>query len=157
VERMKHVKALAIKFVSSLVLLSLILGLLYDMSFGNIFLITLVLGVAAYLIGDLLILPRTNNTVATIADFGLAFLIIWLMSRSLTIGDNHFSMSLIAALGVALFEYMFHKYVKNNVVKDQGGQQQARPLQYQTEASEELAAPVRQDVRSSNEENKKPQ
>jgi uncharacterized BrkB/YihY/UPF0761 family membrane protein len=156
VERMKHVKALAIKFVSSLVLLSLILGLLYDMSFGNIFLITLVLGVAAYLIGDLLILPRTNNTVATIADFGLAFLIIWLMSRGLTYGDNYFSMSLIAALGVALFEYMFHKYVANNVVKDQGGQQQARPLQYQTEASEELT-PVKQDVRSSNEETKKPQ
>ncbi|MDQ1002327.1 uncharacterized BrkB/YihY/UPF0761 family membrane protein [Neobacillus niacini] len=153
---MKHVKAMAIKFVSSLVLLSLILGLLYDMSFGNIFLITLVLGVAAYLIGDLLILPRTNNTVATIADFGLAFLIIWLMSRSLTYGDNHFSMSLIAAIGVALFEYMFHKYVANNVLKDQGGQQQTRQLQYQTEASEELT-PVRQDVRSSNEENKKPQ
>jgi hypothetical protein len=153
---MKHVKALAIKFVSSLVLLSLILGLLYDMSFSNIFLITLVLGVAAYVIGDLLILPRTNNTVATIADFGLAFLIIWLMSRSLTYGDNHFSMSLIAALGVALFEYMFHKYVANNVIPHKGGQQQTRPLQYQTEASEELA-PVRQDVRSSNEENKKPQ
>jgi hypothetical protein len=80
---MKHVKALAIKFVSSLVLLSLILGLLFDMAFSNIFLITLLLGVAAYLIGDLLILPRTNNTVASIADFGLAFLIIWLMSESI--------------------------------------------------------------------------
>jgi hypothetical protein len=152
---MKHVKALAIKFVSSLVLLSIILGLFFDMAFSNIFLITLVLGVAAYLIGDLLILPRTNNTVATIADFGLAFLIIWLMSENLTYGDNHFSMSLIAALGVALFEYMFHKYVANNVFPDKGGQQQSRQLQYQTEASEELT-PVRQDVRSSNEENKKP-
>jgi predicted membrane protein len=155
---MKHVKALAIKFVSSLVLLSLILGLLFDMAFSNIFLITLVLSVAAYLIGDLMILPRTNNTVATIADFGLAFLIIWFMSENLTYGDNHFSMSLIAALGVAIFEYMFHKYVANNVVKNQGGQkQQTGKLQYQTEASEELLAPVRQDVRSSNEENKKPQ
>ncbi|MDQ0970747.1 uncharacterized BrkB/YihY/UPF0761 family membrane protein [Neobacillus niacini] len=155
---MKHVKALAIKFVSSLVLLSLILGLLFDMAFSNIFLITLVLGVAAYLIGDLMILPRTNNTVATIADFGLAFLIIWFMSENLTYGDNHFSMSLIAAIGVAIFEYMFHKYVANNVIKNQGGKkQQTGQLQYQTEASEELLAPVRQDVRSSNEENKKPQ
>jgi hypothetical protein len=152
---MKHVKALAIKFVSSLALLSIILGLFFDMAFSNIFLITLVLGVAAYIIGDLLILPRTNNTVATIADFGLAFLIIWLMSENLTYGDNHFSMSLIAALGVALFEYMFHKYVVNNVFPDKGGQQQTRQLQYQTEASEELT-PVRQDVRSSNEENHKP-
>jgi Protein of unknown function (DUF2512) len=156
VDKMKHIKAIAIKFVSSLVLLSIILGLFFDMAFSNIFLITLVLGVAAYLIGDLLILPRTNNTVATIADFGLAFLIIWLMSENLTYGDNHFSMSLIAALGVALFEYMFHKYVANNVFPDKGGQQQSRQLQYQTEASEELT-PVRQDVRSSNEENNEPQ
>ncbi|WHX98347.1 YndM family protein [Neobacillus sp. DY30] len=154
---MKHVKALAIKFVASLVLLSLILGLLFDMAFSNIFLITLVLGVAAYLIGDLLILPRTNNTIATIADFGLALFIIWLMSENLTYGDNHFLMSLIAAVGVALFEYMFHKYVANNIVKNKGGQQQQTgQLQYQTEASEELT-PVRQDVRSSQEENQKPQ
>jgi hypothetical protein len=156
VDKMKHIKAIAIKFVSSLVLLSIILGLFFDMAFGNIFLISLVLGVAAYIIGDLLILPRTNNTIATIADFGLAFLIIWLMSENLTYGDNHFSMSLIAALGVALFEYMFHKYVANNVFPDKGGQQQTRQLQYQTEVSEELT-PVRQDVRSSNEENKEPQ
>jgi hypothetical protein len=149
---MKHVKALAIKFVSSLVLLSIILGLFYDMAFRNIFLITLVLGVAAYIIGDLLILPRTNNTVATIADFGLAFLIIWLMSENLTYGDNHFSMSLIAALGVALFEYMFHKYVANNVLPNTGKRQQTGQLQYQTEASEELT-PVRTDIRSSDKEN----
>ncbi|MFS0777275.1 YndM family protein [Neobacillus sp. 3P2-tot-E-2] len=153
---MKHVKALAIKFVSSLVLLSLILGLLFDMAFSNIFLITLVLGVAAYLIGDLLILPKTNNTIATIADFGLALFIIWIMSENLTYGDSHFLMSLIAALGVALFEYMFHKYVANNVLPNKGRQQQTRPLQYQTEASKELT-PVRQDVRSSTEENKKPE
>jgi hypothetical protein len=146
---MKHVRAMAIKFVSSLVLLSIILGLFYDMAFRNIFLITLVLGVAAYIIGDMLILPRTNNTVATIADFGLAFLIIWLMSENLTYGDNHFSMSLIAALGVALFEYMFHKYLANNVFPDRGRRQPTRPLQYQTEASEELT-PVRPDVRNKN-------
>jgi Protein of unknown function (DUF2512) len=134
--------------------LSIILGLFFDMAFSNILLISLVLGVAAYFIGDLLILPRTNNIVATLADFGLAFLIIWLMSENLTYGDNHFSMSLIAALGVALFEYMFHKYVANNIFPDKG-RQQTRSLQYQTEVSEELT-PVRQDVRTSNEENKKP-
>jgi hypothetical protein len=150
---MKHTKAMAIKFISNLVLLSIILGLFYDMAFRNILLITLVLGVAAYVIGDLLILPRTNNTVATIADFGLAFLIIWLMSENLTYGDNHFSMSLIAALGVALFEYMFHKYLANNVLPDRGQRQQTGQLQYQTEASEELT-PVRPDVRTTDEDKK---
>lgn len=150
-DKMKHLKAIAIKFVSSLVLLSIILGLFFDMAFSNILLISLVLGVAAYIIGDLLILPRTNNTVATLADFGLAFLVIWLMSENLTYGDNHFSLSLIAALGVALFEYMFHKYLARNILPDRG-RQQTTTLQYQTEASEELT-PVRPDVRTDTDNN----
>ena len=82
---MKHIKPLAIKFISSLVLLSVILGLFFDMSFGNIFLITLVLGVVSYVIGDLFILRRTNNIIATLADLGLAFLVIRFMSESLAI------------------------------------------------------------------------
>ena len=81
---MKHIKPLAIKFISSLVLLSVILGLFFDMSFGNIFLITLVLGVVSYVIGDLFILRRTNNIIATLADLGLAFLVIRFMSDSLS-------------------------------------------------------------------------
>jgi Protein of unknown function (DUF2512) len=151
---MKHVKAFAIKFISNLVLLYIILGLFFDMAFRNVFLITLVLGVAAYLIGDLLILPRTNNTVATIADFGLAFLIIWFMSENLTYGDDHLLMSLIAALGVGIFEAMFHRYLANNILPD--SKNQSRPtntLQYQTEASKELT-PVRPDVRTTDKEKK---
>jgi Protein of unknown function (DUF2512) len=150
---MKHVKAMAIKFISSLVLLYIILGLFFDMAFSNVFLITLVLGVAAYLIGDMLILPRTNNTIATLADFGLAFFIIWLMSENLTYGDNQLVMSLIAALGVALFEYMFHRYLANNILPNDNPRQ-TNTLQYQTEASEELT-PVKPDVRSNNDDTNK--
>ncbi|MGE7431963.1 YndM family protein [Bacillus thuringiensis] len=143
---MKHVKAFAVKFVSNLILLSVILGFFFNMQFRNIFLITLVLCAAAYLIGDLLILPRTNNTVATIIDFGLAFVVIWLMSENLTYGDDELIMSLIAAIGVALFEYMFHRYLSKNILPDRlTRQRSANTLQYQTEASKELT-PVISDV-----------
>ncbi len=146
---MKHVKALAIKFVSCLVLLSLVLGGLYGISFGDIFTISLVLGVASYVIGDLIILPRTNNTVATIADFGMALLVIYVLCDNLTPLENLFVPSLIAAAGTALFEYFFHKYVYNTVLSSNDRERQ-RPLQgnlqYQTETSEELT-PVRPDVR----------
>lgn len=144
---MKHVKALAIKFISSFILLYIILGIFNGMSFGNVFLITAVLGIASYIIGDMLILPRTNNTIATIADFGLAFMIIWLMSENLTVGDGMFAESLIASLGVSLFEYFFHRYLYNNVINTHEENRLQGNLQYQTEASEELT-PVRPDVRS---------
>ncbi|OLS35146.1 YndM family protein [Bacillus sp. MRMR6] len=151
---MNHIKALLIKFISTLALLTIILGLFFDMAFSNIFLITLVLGIAAYLIGDMFTLPRTNNLFATLADFGLAFFIIWIMSVNLTIGDGQLLMSLFAALGVAVFEYLFHRYLANNILTNSNERsRQTGIIQYQTEASEELT-PVRPDVRTNDDENK---
>ncbi|MBT2689567.1 YndM family protein [Bacillus sp. ISL-47] len=150
---MQHSKALAIKFIASLVLLYVILGLIYGMSFGNVFIITAILGITSYILGDMLILPRSSNTVATAADFGLAFVLIWFLSSILTLGDNLFIMSLVAAAGVAFFEYFFHSYLVKNMTEasterltiNQGN------LPYNTEASEDLT-PVRPDVRSDDKE-----
>lgn len=141
---MKHVKALAIKFVATLILLYIILGLFYDMSFSNVFLISLVLGISAYLIGDLFILSRTNNTIATIADMGLAFAIIWVMGSNLTYGNSLFFPSLISAICLGVFEYFFHKYVNNHVIKFEEKSERIHSgnLRYQTEASEELAPDI---------------
>ncbi|MBS4197816.1 YndM family protein [Lederbergia citri] len=135
---MDHVKALAIKFISSLALLYIILGMLYGMTFGNVFLITLVLGVVSYIIGDLIILPRTNNTVASIADFGIVLIIIWILSAAPTDFNNLFTMSLKASIAVTLFEYVFHRYVENNVVSKKTTEDYPRNMQYQTESSEEF-------------------
>ena len=112
---MKHMKNLAIKFISILAVLFIILGIFYDMSFGNVLSISVVLTLASYLIGDLLILRRTNNTMATISDFALAFLVIWLMGENLTYGDSLIMPALIAAAGIALFETFFHKYVARQI------------------------------------------
>lgn len=137
---MDHLKAITIKFLASLALLYMILGMLYGMSFGNVFLITLTLGVVSYLIGDLLILPRTNNSIATAADFGLSLFVIWIMSMALTTGGNLFMMSLIAAVGTTIFEYFFHKLMATEVIGEEETQAHPSPrnMQYQTEASEEL-------------------
>ncbi|MGK0531765.1 DUF2512 family protein [Bacillus sp. 'calajunan'] len=152
---MKHVNVFAIKFISNFILFSIILGLFFDMAFRNIFLITLVLCVVAYLIGDLLILPRTNNAIATIVDFGLAFVVIWLMSENLTYGDVELIMPLTAAIGVALFEYMFHRYLSNNILPDRPTRQRSANIQkYQTEASKELT-PVYPDIATETNINKK--
>jgi membrane protein implicated in regulation of membrane protease activity len=149
---MDHIKALAIKFISSFVLLYIILGLFYDMSFGNVLLVTLVLGAASYIIGDMFILPRTNNAIATFADFGLAFMIIWLMGANLTNGNNLLTVSFISAAGVALFEYLFHKYISNRTItKTENENNRTGDLRYQTEASEELT-PNRTDTKDENED-----
>lgn len=139
---MSHFKALTIKAFFSLALLYLFLGLLFRMSFGNILFITLVLGVVSYVLGDLFILPKTNNLVAALVDFGLAFLIISMMSSALTTGYNILTMSFVASFGVAIFEFIFHKRVANQVVNEQRKDTEARNLQYRTEASDELVPKV---------------
>ena len=135
---MKHMKNLAIKFISILAVLFIILGIFYDMSFGNVLSISVVLTLASYLIGDLLILLRTNNTMATISDFAIAFLVIWLMGENLTYGDSLIMPALIAAAGIALFETFFHKYVARQIQESDEQQNSSRNLRYQTEASSEL-------------------
>jgi hypothetical protein len=138
---MKHVIAFAIKFVVSLVLLYLILGGIRDITFGDVFLITAVLGVLAYVIGDLFILPRTNNTIATIADFGLALVVIWFMVNMMTYADTgFFGRSLMAAIGVAIFEMFFHRYLSKNIIQenDSNGRKRHGNLEYQTEYAEEI-------------------
>ncbi|WP_186580479.1 YndM family protein [Aquibacillus kalidii] len=139
---MKHGKALLIKFVATLALLYIILDLMYAMTFGEVFALTAVLGIVAYLVGDMFVLPRTNNTIATLADFGLAWLIIYLFADGTTIADNPFTISLIGAIGVAAFEMFFHRYLANNTLPDEKQSPATRNLQYQTETSEELLAIV---------------
>ncbi|WP_018933012.1 YndM family protein [Gracilibacillus lacisalsi] len=135
---MKHVSALLIKFIASLVLLYLILGLMYGMTFGEVFLLTAVLGLAAYVIGDLLILPRTNNTLATVADFFIAWLIIFMFVDGMAVTDNIFTATTIAALAVGVFEIFFHRYLANQILPDDEKGAMDRQLQYQTEISDEL-------------------
>lgn len=83
---MTHVKALAIKGIMTIIVLYLVLGLGFGFTFGDTLLMTIVLGVISYLLGDLYVLPRWNNMIATLADFGLAFLVIWLMGMPLSWG-----------------------------------------------------------------------
>ncbi|MEH6945410.1 DUF2512 family protein, partial [Bacillus sp. JJ722] len=83
--------------------------------------------------GDLLLLPRTNNTIATINDFGLSLAIIWILSTNLTYDINAFIMSLVAAAVIGVFEYFFHKYLIKQITPPP-----KERLHYQTEASEEF-------------------
>ncbi|NHM33040.1 YndM family protein [Neobacillus terrae] len=139
---MRHALAFAIKFIATLSVLGLILGLFYNMSFGDILTATIILGLVGYVLGDLFILQRSTNLMATIADFVLAFVVVWFVAANMTTIDNIFSASLISALGVAVFEYFFHRFVPDTDMEQASeqrnqGPKQMRP-QYQTEASREL-------------------
>ncbi|MBY0121334.1 YndM family protein [Bacillus sp. S/N-304-OC-R1] len=137
---MKHVKAFFVKFIPSFILLYVILGLLYGMSFGMVFFISFWLAASSYAVGDFIVLPRSNNFIATVVDFVFAFFVIWSFSFTLSLRENIVSMSLVAAAGVALFEIIFHRYMANVIMTNMDTHPATpRMLQFQTEASEELS------------------
>ncbi|MFP3888621.1 YndM family protein [Priestia filamentosa] len=135
---MKHVKAFLFKFIISFILLYAILSGINGFSIGDVFWTTMILGGISYILGDLLILPRTNNILATIADLALSFIIIWAMTSTLAYGD-YLARTFTSALGMTIFEALFHRYMVNRVLpNDKLSQRSNGQLQYQMEASEEL-------------------
>ncbi|WP_067836266.1 YndM family protein [Amphibacillus sediminis] len=133
---MEHVKLIVLKFLATFVLLYLVLGIGYGMAVSSIFLINFV-SIASYYIGDLIILRRTNNVIAALADFGIAFAAIYLLADMLTVGGDPLTAAFLSALVIGIYELFFHPYVAEVLDYDE------EPLRvenydYSTEASDEF-------------------
>lgn len=113
---MEHIKALLIKFIMCTAVLWIVLGLFFGVDFGEVITISIILTPLAYVIGDLLILRNFNNTIATIADFGLSFITIWLIGTAII--NEPISVAtaaFLSALALAVGEWFYHYYVNNQV------------------------------------------
>lgn len=139
---MKTLTALAIKFIATFAALYVILGLIYGASFQSVVLLTVLIGIISYIIGDIVLLPRTNNVVATSIDFGLAFLIIWSIEAFGNVDDNYLTLfwaSIFGGLGVAFFEYFFHIFMYRRFYPhEQKSKQNMTVMNYAMEASEDI-------------------
>lgn len=113
---MKHLLALLLKFAMVGLVLAAVLGYMTDLNGRQIFTIALTVTLVAYLLGDLFILPRFNNTIATIADFGLALVTIYAFNWVYRNVNIEFSDALTAAAILGVGEYLFHKYVAKAVL-----------------------------------------
>ncbi|MCV9885887.1 YndM family protein [Metabacillus halosaccharovorans] len=144
---MNHIQAFLIKAGATFLLLMIILGLLFRYSVGDVFILTLIIGVVSYLLGDLMLLPRTTNMTATFSDFAITMLITWFYLANITTSTtNVFLASLLTALGVALFEMFFHRYMINHTLHQKDEFERLGHLRYNTEISEEIT-PDRSKIR----------
>ncbi|MHB1154282.1 MAG: DUF2512 family protein [Eubacteriales bacterium] len=111
----KHLSAIIIKFLLTAIVLEIILTLTTQLGFTQILIISVSVTLLAYLIGDLLILPVTNNIIATIADIGLSLVVILLFNYRNDFETIEFSDALICAVVIGVCEWFFHKYVSAKV------------------------------------------
>ena len=118
---MKHIVALLIKYTAVTAVLLVILGIFQGISIPRVLLISLIMTGAAYLIGDLFILPKYGNMIATMADFGLSFFGTWLLTSLFTNLDatrNIGFSSFLAALIIGGIEVFFHIYMQKLVLRN---------------------------------------
>jgi hypothetical protein len=114
----KHISALVVKFLMTAFILEVALLLLSDLSFGQILFLSLIITIISYLIGDMVLLPATNNAVATIADMILNTIIVYLFNFILNINDITFIAALISGILLGVGEFYFHKIIDRSIDED---------------------------------------
>lgn len=101
---------LLVKLLVHGVMITAILVGLSNATFASAVIAALGIGIVAYLLGDLLILPRTNNMIATIGDVGLVFVMLWIFSESANWTLTLPEILLITVLA-GIFEYFYHMWL----------------------------------------------
>lgn len=102
-------KTLIVKFlVNGIVTVPLIVWL-SNANVWEAIVASLALSITAYVIGDLMILRSTNNTAATLADFGLAYVFLLCVELMMDWELNYLDLFWIS-LAVMLVEIWFHRY-----------------------------------------------
>lgn len=113
---MRHVMALVIKTIMVSAVLIIVMSIMNNYPVGSTFVLALLVSGLAYLAGDLGVLPISNNTVATVADFGLATLTIWLVGPFIVEAFIPFTIALLSGVVIAAGEWFFHKYMTETVL-----------------------------------------
>jgi hypothetical protein len=112
------VERLLLKLVAHAILLTALLVVLSNATMGYALLTALGIGIVSYYVGDLGILPRTNNIFATACDAVLVLLTVWIVSAF-----ANWTMSPADILTVAVlaggFEYFYHMWLLRYAIRRQ--------------------------------------
>jgi hypothetical protein len=138
---MRHLIALALKYVLLATVFFGIIPLFLHVSSAELLWFSLWMTFVAYALGDLYILPRFGNLSATIADFGLALVGVWIGIGIFynAGGATIFNAAFFSALLVALGEILFHAYMNRSVFRDRDDEEaSSMPRELQTEIAEEF-------------------
>ncbi|SFE17947.1 Protein of unknown function [Lentibacillus persicus] len=140
---MIHLKALGIKAIAIGITVFSLFGIFYDANLTNLFWVSLLTTGLSFLIGDLFLLRRLGNLTASIIDFPLAFVTLWVLcGMFIEASFPIISVSLIAAFFITCCEPFIHTYLNENLEAERFEERKrgSGTGRLQTEFSEELDA-----------------
>lgn len=112
---MKHVVAFMVKYLMVGVLLEIVLIALTPLGIGQIALIAFAVTLVSYIVGDLLVLNFSNNTVATLIDLLITFGTIYFFNYRYGMGTLTYQDCAVATVVVGVGEWFFHRYMARSV------------------------------------------
>lgn len=113
---MKHMAALALKFIVAAAVMEILLGMYSNLDSRQILLLCFAFTAVAYLIGDLVILYVFNNTIAAVADAGLCWLIVYLGNYIWPDANIPLISALSAAVIIGIGEIVLHPAIEKNIL-----------------------------------------
>lgn len=109
---MDHLKVLGVKLLLIFFSVLAMYELFDGTTLGVIVWMSVLTTIISYIVGDLLILRRSSNLFASLFDFGLAFITLWLLSNMYIGGGTAIAVaSLLAAFFIACCEPFIHLYM----------------------------------------------
>lgn len=109
-----NILALVVKFIVTTLAAWIAFDLFDNNPMSWIFLIGVLATILNYLLGDLMILPKSGNITATIADGILAVLLVLLIDWLSEDFDTYFTPIIVFAIITMIFEYIFHRYLRSD-------------------------------------------
>ncbi|MGM8364006.1 YndM family protein [Virgibacillus sp. W0181] len=134
---MNHGKAIVIKFIIVSIVICSLFGIFTNVTLSMLFVMSLIVTGVAYFIGDLLLLRKFGNVIATFLDFGLLILSVWMLANLFI--DTSMAMLLVSfyvAFIITFTEPLFHGYMQEKVFANEPKFPSSGQLQ--TEFAEEV-------------------
>ncbi|KKI94066.1 membrane protein [Bacillus sp. SA1-12] len=113
---MKQLTILLIKFVTCMIAFGLGLDLFFDATMVDIVSFSLFVTIVSYVLGDRIILPQIGRRAATVADFVLTYLSVWIFGSILL--DNYMQIawgSIISAVIITAAEVFVHLFLQERI------------------------------------------
>jgi hypothetical protein len=139
---MKTTIALIIKFIVTMAAAWIAFMMFGQVAFWTVAVIALAGTILNYLIGDLLVLPRFGNVIASILDGILGGAIAWMILAYTPVTYTYMTSIYIFAVIVAVAEFFFHMYLLSSRIvekkKSDADFYKRSKVSYNTETGSEL-------------------
>lgn len=99
----------------------IVLGLYFNVSFGSILVASIILTTVTFLV-DIYLLPRIGNIMAAVGDFAIVYFGLWFIGRFIL--NEAFSLisitnaAFMSAFLILIGELVYHRYLRNVVFEN---------------------------------------